>query len=385
MCSGTGRLLGRPWATILLDAYSRRVLAVYLSFDCPSYRSCMMVLRTCVQRFERFPETLVVDHGAEFDSVYFETLLAAFKCTKKQRPVARPRFGSIMERFFGTTNTEFFYTLKGNTQINKCNRQVTRNSSPKTQAVWSLPDLYEYFCKYAYNIYDQNLHSTLGQSPKEAFAAGLAQNGNRPQQQVLNDLTFQILTLPSTSKGTAKVHAGRGIHINYLNYWSVDDCFLKPNVEGTQVPVRYDPFDVSTAYAYVSGQWVRCISEYHQSFQGRSEKEIKLTSTELRKQRQQHTLSIPLRAKSIAAYLESAEVSEALQLQRLRDLAALNVHQHIQAELNFQAALECNITPENQSGSCFDTSTRLLNPEGKTIVRVDPATVQPYNTKELWK
>lgn len=93
VCSSTGRLLGRPWATILLDAYSRRVLAVYLSFDCPSYRSCMMVLRTCVQRFERFPETLVVDHGAEFDSVYFETLLAAFKCAKKQRPVARPRFG----------------------------------------------------------------------------------------------------------------------------------------------------------------------------------------------------------------------------------------------------------------------------------------------------
>lgn len=32
--------LGRPWATFLTDAYSRRILAIYLTFDPPSYRSC---------------------------------------------------------------------------------------------------------------------------------------------------------------------------------------------------------------------------------------------------------------------------------------------------------------------------------------------------------
>lgn len=64
VCSRTGELLGRPWTTVLLDAFSRRVLAVYLSFERPSYRACMMALRICVQRFERFPETIVVDNGA---------------------------------------------------------------------------------------------------------------------------------------------------------------------------------------------------------------------------------------------------------------------------------------------------------------------------------
>ena len=89
VCSRTGKNLGRPWATVLLDAFSRRVLAVYLTFDSPSYRSCMMILRICVQRFGRFPETVVVDKGSEFNSVYFETLLATFNSTKKQRPSAR--------------------------------------------------------------------------------------------------------------------------------------------------------------------------------------------------------------------------------------------------------------------------------------------------------
>ena len=52
--SSTGELLGKPWVTFMMDAYSRRLLAVYLTFDPPSYRSVMMVLRICVQRFERF-------------------------------------------------------------------------------------------------------------------------------------------------------------------------------------------------------------------------------------------------------------------------------------------------------------------------------------------
>jgi putative transposase len=49
----TGRLLGRPWLTLMVDAYSRRILAIYLTFDPPSYRSCMMAIRICVQRFAR--------------------------------------------------------------------------------------------------------------------------------------------------------------------------------------------------------------------------------------------------------------------------------------------------------------------------------------------
>jgi putative transposase len=47
--SVTGRPLGKPWVMFLVDAYSRRLLAVYLTFDQPGYRSCMMTLRICVQ------------------------------------------------------------------------------------------------------------------------------------------------------------------------------------------------------------------------------------------------------------------------------------------------------------------------------------------------
>jgi putative transposase len=53
--TATNRLLGRPWATFAVDAYSRCILACYLSFDPPSYRACMMALRVCVRRHQRLP------------------------------------------------------------------------------------------------------------------------------------------------------------------------------------------------------------------------------------------------------------------------------------------------------------------------------------------
>lgn len=376
VCIRTGRSLGRPWATVLLDAFSRRILAIYLSFDSPSYRSCMMVLRLCVQRFGQFPETLVVDNGAEFGSIYFETLLAAFECIKKQRPAASPRFGSLIERLFGTTHTEFFYNLRGNTQMTKCIRQVTKSNDPKRLAVWTLAELYEQFCGYAYEVYDQKEHPALGQSPREAFLGGIAQSGSRSQRQIVYDENFRIFTLPSTPKGTAKVQAGSGVKINYLNYWSIDDSFLQPSVEGTQVPVRYDPFDMGTAYAYVDGQWVRCISEHYALLQGRSEQEVRYASLELRRQKQQYANHATVRAKEIAVYLESAEAQETLQLQRLHDLAVSDIHKALH--------------PETPANHLVVPTPHPTAPVGITLPSKHPIEpqnsqrIQAYHQEELW-
>jgi hypothetical protein len=73
------------------DAYSRRLLAVALAVDPPSYHAAMLVLRECVRRHQRLPQTVVIDGGAEFAGLYFETLLAGYECTKKTRPGAQPR------------------------------------------------------------------------------------------------------------------------------------------------------------------------------------------------------------------------------------------------------------------------------------------------------
>lgn len=253
LCSSTGRNLGRPWLTIFMDAFSRRLLAFFLSFDPPSYRSCMMVLRECVRRHGRLPQILVVDGGKEFDSIYFETLLARYECTKKTRPPAKPRFGSVCERLFGTS-TQLIYSLAGNTQITKNVRQVTTSVDPKNHAVWTLESLYPRLCEWAYEFYDTTMHPALGQSPRDCFELGLERSGNRPHRHIPYDDEFRMMTLPTTTRGAALVDSGKGVKINHLHYWST--AFRDPAIERTRVPVRYDPYDAGTAYAYVGNHWI---------------------------------------------------------------------------------------------------------------------------------
>jgi transposase InsO family protein len=217
--TSSGQPLDRPWVTLLTDAYSRRTLAFYLTFDPPSYRSCMMVLRECVRRLGRLPQILVVDGGREFESTYFETLLARYECTKKTRPPAKARFGSVVERMFGVANTQFIHNLRGNTQITRNVRQVTKAVDPKGLAAWPLADLHARLSEYLYEVHDTLNHQSLGESPRQAFQSGLARGGSRIHRIIPYNDEFLMLTLPTTPKGTARVMPSRGIKIHHIYYW----------------------------------------------------------------------------------------------------------------------------------------------------------------------
>lgn len=318
VCAETGRLLLRPWWTVMTDAFSRRILAMALSFEPPSYRSCMNVLRDCAQRHGRLPQVLVVDCGPEFRSTYFESLLARFECTKKTRPPAQARFGSVCERLFGTANTQFFHNLRGNTQVTRNVRQVTKQNDPAQAATWTLVALFEHLCEYVFEVYDTIDHPALGESPRGAFVRGLAAGGARLHRMIIYDDDFVMATLPTTVKGCAKVSPGRGIKIHNLWYWS--DSFRDPAVENASVPVRYDPFDVGTAYAYVRKQWAKCYSDQYLVLKGRSEKEIMLASAELiRRGKSSSRARFTVTASRLASFITATELEEVFLLQRLRE------------------------------------------------------------------
>jgi hypothetical protein len=297
----------------MIDAFSRRILAVYLTFNSPSKISCMMVMRECVRRHGRLPQILVVDGGKEFASTYFETLLACYEVNKKIRPPAKSRFGSVIERLFGTTNTQFIHNLLGNTQITKNVQQVTKSNNPKNKAVWTLPRLFDRLCEWAYIVYDQTEHSTLCQTPQEVFAKGMLNSGERLHRLIPYNEEFKLMTLPSTTKGTAKVDYNRGVKINKIFYFS--DEFRNPEVMGSSVAVRYDPFDVGIAYAYVKGKWRKCRAYNYAVFSNRSEREIYLATEELKKRQGAKTVTLS----QLAKFLKSVEAEELLLKQRMID------------------------------------------------------------------
>lgn len=316
VCSHTGRNLGRAWASIMVDAFSRRILAVYVTYDSPSYRSCMMLIRECVRRFGRFPQTIIVDGGREFKSTYFEVLLARYECTKKTRPPAESRFGSVCERLFGTINTRFLNNLQGNTQIMRNVRQVTKSVNPKNHAAWTLGSFYQRLKEFAYEVYDTIDHPSIGCTPREMFALGMRQSGNRSHRIIPYSEDFLMFTLPTTAKGTAKVCAARGVKINGIYYWT--EVFRDPEVERSSVEVRYDPFDAGIAYVFVRGAWAKCHSEYYSILQNHSEREIKVATEELRRRRRLHSRQFNVTAKKLAEFIESVEAEEQFLLQRLR-------------------------------------------------------------------
>jgi transposase InsO family protein len=364
ICSQTGRPLGRPWMTILTDAFSRRCLALYLTFDEPSYRSCMMIMRNCVMRHNRLPQIIVVDGGPEFRSTYFETLLAKYECIKKTRPPAKARFGSICERLFGTTNTQFVHNLRGNTQITRNVRQVTKSNKPVGQAVWTLSALYTYLSSFLFEIYDAIEHPALGQTPRDANIMGLKTTGARANRMVSYDQTFLMATFPSTQRGTARVMPGRGVKINGMHYWA--EAFRDPSLENHDISIRYDPFDMGTAYAFVNSRWTECHSEHYAVLHGRSQKEIMFASKEVRRRSQLHSRGrFILTARKLAEFLASAESEEERLVQQLRDSEGKSIRQNDRF-----ASSEAVVGEDLPQGLQAETATQITRtdqPEATTL------------------
>jgi transposase InsO family protein len=312
-----GYSLGRPWLTIMIDAFSRLIVGFHLSFDSPSYKSCMMVIRDCVKRNQRFPNILIVDRGAEFGSTYFETLMAQFECMKKSRPSAKGRYGSVCERFFGISNTQLIHNLTGNTKATKNVRTITKSVNPKNLATWDLQSLYELLNGFFFTIYASNNHPSLNDTPEKIYEHGVKFGGSRKHRIIPFNQSFIIRTMPTTRKGTAKVNPLSGIQLNYIRYWH--NSFRDPSISGFSVPVRYDPDDCGIIYAFIRNHWIKCFSDMYATFKGRSRKEIAIATVELRKANALSNKKRAITARRIAAFLAQAEELESLRIQRMRD------------------------------------------------------------------
>jgi putative transposase len=115
----------------------------------------------------------------------------------------------------------------------------------------------------------------------------------------------------------------------FVGELSLDGGIRSIRVENHDVEVRYDPFDIGAAYAFVKNCWTECHSEHYVMLQGRSEKEIMLASKEVRRRNQLHSRErFTLTARKLADFLESAEAEEKCLLQRLRDRESNSIRQN---------------------------------------------------------
>lgn len=295
------------WVTALIDAYSRLVLAIYVTFDEPSYRSNMAVIRECVRRHGRIPDTLVVDWGSDFRSDYFEQLLAFLSTHKKHRPKGSPRHGSLIEHLFKRMNQDFIHELRGNNKALRNPRSLSASHNPQNRAVWTIEIFTQRFEEYLYKIYAKQIHETLGVCPQHTFDIGMRDFGKRTHCRLAFDEAFRMLCLPSTKDGFAKVQPGGRVKINGIHYHA--PILNSPGL--TKVEIRYDPFNMSLAYASVRNEWVELKSEYASIFCRYSEREVAAASAEIREKNGAIYRNRQINAEIVANYLLSIEQEQA--------------------------------------------------------------------------
>jgi putative transposase len=314
-----GVIMGRAWVTLLIDSCSRLVLAYYITYDSPSYRSCMGVIRECVRVHARLPECMIVDGGIEFKSIYFQTLMARRNVNIIWRPATKPRFGAVIERFIHTLNKQFLHNLMGNTKIMKNVRRVSKSVNPKNLARWNFPMLDEHLEKYLYKEYAKREHSSLGQTPQQAFDEGLARFGRPESNPIKYDDAFLIDTMPSTRKGTAKLIRSRGFKIYGVYYRSRE--LRRSELLGKLFEVRYDPWNMAHAYAWVKNRWVVCYAPraIYAKLKNRSEREVKYITEQHRQSYKNYGRNFKTRAIEIGENLADKKAAEELEMQRLKD------------------------------------------------------------------
>ena len=286
--ASNGKSLGRAWLSLAIDAYTRRILGLYLSYDPPSYRSNMMLLRDIIRRYRRLPQFIVVDNGADFRSEDFKHFCEMMRIHVRYRPAGRPRHGSVMERIFGRAHTEYVHNLAGNTKALKSVRSTTGKFLPSRLAEWTLEAMYHGLDYWAFTYYDNEEHATLGISPRDAFQRSLASSGLREHRIVTLTRDMLILTCPTASRtGQRIVDRQRGIkvHANYY-YWCPE--FRDPKLHGKKLMVRYDPWDGSTVYVQIDKRWVPAQSKSLVSLGQMTEKEREMFSQEMRSRYRLH-------------------------------------------------------------------------------------------------
>lgn len=249
----------RPWLTVIMDAETRAVLAFYLSIHAPSTISCMMAVRAMVRVFKRTPSVIVVDNGKEFHSAAFDNLCDLLYITLQFRPAHESRFGGVIERLFGTTNTELIHNLVGNTKALRNVRTVTRSLDPIRADLMNFAQLHGLLDEYFFRDYNLRVHPAHGHAPVEYMHLRFAATGRRLARRVPYDERFYILTCVPPSKGaTRKLNKSRGINIGGVYYWA--DEFAEKTVRPQNLKVLIDMWDVSIVYALLNGNWVRCQS-----------------------------------------------------------------------------------------------------------------------------
>ena len=258
--AATGAVLGRPWLTLIFDAWSRMPLGYILRFDPPCVYSVLCAIYDCVRRHNRFPDSLVSDQGIEFESPDLLVALGYLRAAHVRRPPSKPRFGSLIERVFGSIETRLIEELSGNIDTIARSRELTSTHDPQRHALWTLASLSKLLDRYLFEKYPSMRHRGLGTTPQDTWDFGMAHAGERVARHVPLDDTLSLAlseTVPGHDGCRTVPKGGGPFTVGYLSFRHPE--FSDGRVKGERIPVRRCSRDASFVYVLMphKREWER--------------------------------------------------------------------------------------------------------------------------------
>lgn len=391
-CRRTGNSLGRPWLTLMVDAYSRRVMAFHLGFHQPSRSEVLMCFRDFVKRWNRVPFMIVCDNGKDLIANDVETMVQSLGGHFRRRPKGQPRVGSVMERMFGTANTQLFHNLDGNTKLTKNVRMLSSTHLPQKLANWGLDDLYKVIEHWAFEFYDNQHHPALDMSPRDAFAKGLHETGSRPHKMIAFGDDFLIATCPSVDRGgVRKVDRQRGVKVH--NFYYQSPLFDSLRLGTKSVSVRFDPNDIGRVFFQLpSKEWAQARSMQLAHLPRLNTRQLQAISEEYRKVHRVSSNTSEISGERLVEFIvtlkPSSEIAKEIQLtgetEQLQESAGLlpsGTGRNVQKVFGFDAiqgqALTyiSGVTPESSKAQKKQKMRPAeINQEGRTQFQSDVST-----------
>jgi transposase InsO family protein len=245
--------VGRPLLTILIDEATDNVLAWHFTFAKPSRLIDGCLLRGCVRLHGQLPEEIVADHGSDFKSVYFRSVLASEKVTLTHRPKSCAKSGSEVERIFKEFMIMWLCQREGNMVDKQAVRAVDRNFDAKNFAVMSPEDLICEFEQFI-NFRNNKLRGSKTVTIEDNF------NHSRTLfscvgRKIEMNTKFLVSTAVEAKEFTIERNDVKIDGIRYSNLMLKNHKIVKAKVD-----VRIDPENPYLVYAFVKNRWISCVA-----------------------------------------------------------------------------------------------------------------------------
>jgi len=264
-------VVGRLWLTVLIDAFSRAVLGIYLAYEAPCIESIQGALRHAIWPklgLEEYgidlpwncygiPQRLSLDNAWAHHSYSLEDLASALagggRYTQMElvfRPPYQARYGALVERLFGNLSGQIRELLPG--AILQPDQRHWHNAN---QAACLL---YRDILRIVHQLIVDYLHTPHreldGMTPHQKWLHGLELMTPLPPP-----LTPQLERSFWRLNPETRIATREGLALFGLHYWDIGLAGLRSrDRQGRQrrYHLRYDPEDVSRVAVFENGIWL---------------------------------------------------------------------------------------------------------------------------------